>query len=476
MAVVIVTLLYMTHLFSLLQASGSTCPATLPSYRMRRSSENSQLQACARAPDLPQTSGVSTSTSPSSKRKSPTCEEEDEAGTARKKSRTDAGPKKHKFKTVCKKETDETSDDEKDSSISQSIKRKSSDDEEEESAVRKKSRTEDMPKKHKFKAKHVTKTDEAKVCSTSAGKSEKELEEVKTTDNSHAKIIKEEREKVTKDRYSINGNTQELDKKYKWLRLMTEGGFGRIFTGLRRGDNLPVIQKIDVRFTTVEMDGHSVTIPTEVDFLIKAGAGPNSRGSTFTQRLLDWYDIGDDIVLVIERSRTSLDLVDYSIFKGICPTKAKIIFRQLVDAAIELHSKGIFHRDIKPDNVLVEGGHAQIPKAWLIDFGTAAFFTPGQTFQDPQGTLEYSSPEWFRQGMYTAEPTTVWQLGHVLYYMFFSRMPLIRQKSISSTRSVPIPHTIAPEIRDLLRGCLKKNPDERLSLQKIRDHRWLNSK
>ncbi|KAJ0070525.1 hypothetical protein NL108_013980, partial [Boleophthalmus pectinirostris] len=59
-------------------------------------------------------------------------------------------------------------------------------------------------------------------------------------------------------------------------------------------------------------------------------------------------------------------------------------FPQLVEAAIEMEAKGVFHRDIKPDNILIETG-ADVPRGRFIDFGCGTTFTPGQMFDEPQG-------------------------------------------------------------------------------------------
>ncbi|KAK7918748.1 hypothetical protein WMY93_010032 [Mugilogobius chulae] len=188
----------------------------------------------------------------------------------------------------------------------------------------------------------------------------------------------------------------------------------------------------------------------------------NTTGSTFYPQLLDC------------ETRSAVDLVHYiNKHKEDDTIDCKNIFRQLVDATIDLHSKGIFHRDIKCDNVLVELG---TDKVWLIDFGSATYFKPGQKFSDPQGTAAYSSPEWFREHEYSAEPTTAWQLGLVLYGLLFNTVPLVREESIGSLRKVPVPRSISDELRDLLQGCLEKNPADRLSLQQIRNHPWLNPK
>lgn len=46
--------------------------------------------------------------------------------------------------------------------------------------------------------------------------------------------------------------------------------------------------------------------------------------------------------------------------------------KQLVEAALELQSKNIFHRDIKLENILIETG-ADVPRLRLIDFGVSCF-------------------------------------------------------------------------------------------------------
>ncbi|XP_055019891.1 serine/threonine-protein kinase pim-2-like [Boleophthalmus pectinirostris] len=267
----------------------------------------------------------------------------------------------------------------------------------------------------------------------------------------------------------------ELSKKYTWAEILQEGGFGKVFSGVRIEDNLPValkfIKRTMVTFIDVEMDGVPVRLPKEVYFLIRAGAGPTSSDSRVTPQLLDWYELYQDIVLVLERPVPCLDLVDYFENVDMSPDMAKIIFRQLVDEAIELESKGIFHRDIKPENVLLETG-SDVPRARFIDFGCATFFTPGQEFTDPQGTLDYSSPECFCGQSYTAGPTTVWQLSVLLFVMLFKRLPLSQEENIGSVRVVPIPTCIPQGCRDLLRGCLKEDPEERLTLQDIKDHPW----
>ncbi|XP_072312881.1 serine/threonine-protein kinase pim-1-like [Eucyclogobius newberryi] len=281
-----------------------------------------------------------------------------------------------------------------------------------EGSLRMKFRTDATPKKHKFKAKYGW---------------------------------AQQKEQESEDRNIINHNTEEFNKKYMRTEFLEKGGFGQVFAGVRVEDNLPValkfISKHLVCYTVVEMDGKFVKLPQEVNFLMKARA--------VTPRLLDWYKVGREIVLVLERPDPCLDLVDYinSTEHRMTPNKAKIIFRKLVDDAIYLDSVGIFHNDIKLENVLL-GTSTDIPRAWFIDFGCASFFKPGQMFEYKHGTTECVPPEWFQGNKYTAENATVWQLGILLYAMVFADFPLLTEESLGSMRSVPIPRSATLDLKN----------------------------
>lgn len=60
--------------------------------------------------------------------------------------------------------------------------------------------------------------------------------------------------------------------------------------------------------------------------------------------------------------------------------------KQLVDGALELEKKNIFHRDIKVENVLIETG-SDAPRVWLIDFGLSCFAQEGSLFKVFRGTM-----------------------------------------------------------------------------------------
>lgn len=63
--------------------------------------------------------------------------------------------------------------------------------------------------------------------------------------------------------------------------------------------------------------------------------------------------------------------------------------KQLVDAIIEVHSRGVFHRDIKLDNILIETG-SDVPRVRLIDFGCSTYLSEG-SYSTQQGRLSFLS-------------------------------------------------------------------------------------
>ena len=103
------------------------------------------------------------------------------------------------------------------------------------------------------------------------------------------------------------------------------------------------------------------------------------------------------------------------------------LFLQVCAAVHHGHQKGVIHRDIKPDNVLVDGsGHAQ-----LIDFGVARTIDPDQqstTMRTGQGqivgTLQYMSPEQVGPDSLDIDTRSdVYALGVLLYLLVTDRMP-----------------------------------------------------
>ncbi|XP_060905404.1 serine/threonine-protein kinase pim-1-like [Labrus mixtus] len=265
-------------------------------------------------------------------------------------------------------------------------------------------------------------------------------------------------------------NTSRADFKAKYLQLckIGEGGFGSVYSGLRRSDCFPVaIKHIQGPEVDLEMTLHG--IPREVALMQRATSGTTDCAVV---SLLDWYHLDMELIIVMERPVPSIDLRSYVYGRGgtLEEDEAKNFMAQMVEAAIDMHQRGVFHRDIKAENVLVELC-SRGQRLRIIDFGCGSFKLK-KSHHTYSGTFSLAPPEWDINKSYKAAPTTVWQLGAMLYRMLhtqtFRTMRYI-------TGKIQLNNELSKDCLDFFRLCLAIFPEDRASLQQLQLHPWLKT-
>ncbi|MDF1666081.1 MAG: serine/threonine-protein kinase, partial [Planctomycetota bacterium] len=152
----------------------------------------------------------------------------------------------------------------------------------------------------------------------------------------------------------------------------------------------------------------------------------------------------------------------------VTPKAGARVLADIADALQYAHDMGIIHRDIKPDNILID--RKSISK--LNDFGVAKSLeeSGGTMTGVVMGTLAYMAPEQAENSKNVDVRSDVYGLGSVLYTIMTKRPPHIGESAANimaslMTREPPRPSTINKEIDDKLEKiCLKalaKNPDKR---------------
>jgi len=262
------------------------------------------------------------------------------------------------------------------------------------------------------------------------------------------------------------GFRRSLEQTYKVGRLLGKGGFGTVYCGIRLKDGLLVAIKHVAKSKIVDWEkvgGRQV--PRELKLLLDV------QEVEGVIQLIDFFERRDSFIFVLHRPRYCKDLFDYITERGrLDEIIAKSFLKQVVDTVLACHDRGVVHRDLKDENLVVD---LQTKQLKLIDFGSGARLKD-DTYTDFDGTRVYAPPEWIRTSRYQAEPATVWSLGILLFDMVMGDIPFETDKDILAA-NLEFTREISADCEDLIRRCLCVRPHGRIKLKDIAAHAWFTS-
>ena len=193
-----------------------------------------------------------------------------------------------------------------------------------------------------------------------------------------------------------------------------------------------------------------------------------------TVRLLD-FGADQDVFYLVMEFLQGTDLTRFLRPGGQSPAFVSHVLFQIVCSLTEAHNRGLVHRDIKPNNIMLihHVGHPSFVK--VIDFGIArAIGGPGLGTMGILGTIGYIAPE---QTNGEAEPdarTDLYALGCLAYELLTGQLPFegITHQSApldileAHQRGNPIPITrvrpgLDPELSELVMALIHRDPEER---------------
>jgi len=200
-------------------------------------------------------------------------------------------------------------------------------------------------------------------------------------------------------------------------------------------------------------------------------------------QLCESLESHDNVYLVMELVKGS-DLFD--IIQGLGTLREKVagaILAQILSALVYMHSRGIVHHDIKPENVIIDYNNYKIK---LTDFGSARQ-VKGNT-PSVAGTINYMAPEIIKN-MRGAEKicstaVDIWSIGVVAYMMLCGVNPFenttkashnIMNRIISGTFDFPSPQwdSIPKYCKDFIKMCLVVDPKQRATAAELLRHPWI---
>ncbi|XP_053488730.1 serine/threonine-protein kinase pim-1-like [Ictalurus furcatus] len=251
--------------------------------------------------------------------------------------------------------------------------------------------------------------------------------------------------------------------------ILGSGGFGTVYEGTCKKDGQQVAIKYiakDASDFYIPIPGESCKLLLEVALMQIVSKPPHNKN---VLQLLDWFDMPDCFLLVLERPVPCMDVYNLCMSqKGVLDEPlAKIIMWQVVEAARYCHNRGVFHRDIKAENLLFNTDTMEVK---LIDFGCGDLWqdTP---YEEYAGTPDFWPPEWILQQEYNAYPATVWSLGILLFSIVCGEMPFMTDEEVVAG-TLHFKPGLSKACHHLIEWCLEQDPNKRPSLQQISEHEW----
>lgn len=211
-----------------------------------------------------------------------------------------------------------------------------------------------------------------------------------------------------------------LNERYRIKERIGGGGMANVYLAY----DLILERKVAIKVLRMEF-------VNDPEFIERFDREAQATTSLSHPNIVSIYDVGeeDDILYIVMEYIDGLTLKEYIIQNGpLSVEKAVDIMEQLSSAIQHAHENGIIHRDIKPQNVLIDhNGRVKV-----TDFGIAIALSATALTQTNSvlGSVHYLSPEQARGGKATKK-SDIYSLGIVFYELITGELPFTGQSPVS---------------------------------------------
>jgi len=166
------------------------------------------------------------------------------------------------------------------------------------------------------------------------------------------------------------------------------------------------------------------------------------------------------------------------------------VMRQVIEVVSYLHDRGVVHRDLKLENVLLDKPYATVAEGAtdckLIDFGLSKRVSEGEFFSSC-GSAYYAAPEIMTaqrngKGGYGKE-CDLWAIGVMSYGLLCKQYPFdgpqikdVLAASAKGTYSYPDKVRVSDDAKEFISRCLEPDPNKRITAGEALKHRWITTK
>ena len=248
-----------------------------------------------------------------------------------------------------------------------------------------------------------------------------------------------------------------LGERYEIIARIGTGGMADVYKAQDRKLNRLVAVKV-MKAEFREDTGFVAKFQKEAQAAAKL-AHPN---------VVNVYDVGEDrgLYYIVMELVEGITLKNYILKKGRLSVKEATSIAIQVSLGLEAaHNRGIIHRDVKPQNIIISTDG----KVKLSDFGIAKAMNSNTITANVMGSVHYSSPEQVRGGNSDAK-SDIYSLGITMYEMVTGRVPFDGDSTVSiaikhlQEEMVP-PSRYTPDLpyslEQIILKCTQKNPERR---------------
>uniref|UniRef100_A0A914UV16 protein kinase C n=1 Tax=Plectus sambesii TaxID=2011161 RepID=A0A914UV16_9BILA len=256
-------------------------------------------------------------------------------------------------------------------------------------------------------------------------------------------------------------------------RTLGSGQFGTVYGGVHRQSGRDVAVKVIAKDRFSKKTGGAETLKSEVAIL-------QAISHSGIIRLESMFETKDKIFVVMEKMNG--DMLEMILSQATGRLDERIttfLIVQILTALRYLHSKGIAHCDLKPENVLLSDMKSNYPQTKLCDFGYARFIGDTQFRKTIVGTPAYLAPEVLQKRGYN-KSLDMWSVGVIIYVTLSGTFPFNDGEEIADqiqNAAFMFPQEpwgdISRKAVDLISRLLKVQIEERLNIEECVAHEWL---